>query len=389
MMNNNKNNKLFAIILFIYSFIILILGIINISKLSSNVEEYKNLKKILLDYKYNLVSIYNYYSDSENKIINDFINLETNEKTSSYFRMFIPIYSIIFFFLFLYILIKNNGVYSDYNNNNKCYSRFCCYNLMIIFDMILVFYAIIDSITMFNYRKNRIIPYIKLFFVDNSEFESRVKTCKTIDLLFIIFLLIFIILIILLEISLYKKTNYCCKKNESREINPNQIYNQPYLYNPNYNNNIYNGNQQLVYPVRNISNGQYIVVFSSIQNSNNNLNPNRNEILREISPNNNNNNNINNENNRINNRRNNRMNNIRNNEENFLDKILNVCNRDKFDKNKYKGHEDCRICLMKFEKGNKIIILPCLHIFHEHCLINWLNNKKTCPLDNQSLENYI
>jgi hypothetical protein len=258
---------------------------------------------------------------------------------------------------------------------------------MIIFDMILVFFEIIDSITMADYRKKRIIPYITLFFYYDSEFESRVKTCKKLDEIFVYFLLIFLFILILLEII------FCINiRKARREIIENQIYNQRYLYNPNYNNNIYNGNQQLVYPLRNVSNGQYVIVANDIQNSNNYLNPNRNEILRELPPNNinnNNYNNINNENNRINNVVNNRIDNRRNNEENFLDKILNVCNRDNFDKNKYKKHEDCRICLMKFENGNKIIILPCLHIFHEHCLINWLNNKKTCPLDNQSLENYI
>ena len=364
-MISNKTIKLILIFHLIYSFLFFILCIVFISKLSTKVKEYQNFKKEYIDE--NNLGIYN-YNDNRNNNIKDFINLESNEKLSAFYRILIPIISI-FFSLILYFLNKKPDISN--NMNRKCFSRFCCCNFLIILDMILIFYEIIDSLVMINYRKKRIIPYITILINDSKEFESRVKTCKKIDEIFVYCLLIFLILFILLEINFYKKKQICCWKNESRNVN--QIYNQQYLYNPNYNNNnIYNGNQQLAYPIRNISTGQYVIASNDNQNLNNNLNPNRIGLSF-----NNSNNNFNNENNTI------------NNEENFLNKILNVCNRVNFDKNKYKGHEDCRICLMKFENEDKIIILPCLHIFHEHCLIDWLNNKKTCPLDNQSLENYI
>ena len=44
---------------------------------------------------------------------------------------------------------------------------------------------------------------------------------------------------------------------------------------------------------------------------------------------------------------------------------------------------------MKFENNDNILILPCFHIFHFNCIIKWLKNKKTCPLDNQNLEKYL
>jgi hypothetical protein len=258
--------------------------------------------------------------------------------------------------------------------------------------MILMFYEIIDSIVMINYRNNNIIPYIKLIFTgeDKNKFNSKVKTCKNFDIMFLILLLISLFGLILLEIQIFNRNrnccfNKCCKDNEQQEINVNQNLNQPYLYNPNYNNNIYNRNPHLVYLGRNIATGQYIII-DNYQNSNNNLNPNRIENVpiniiyyREIvnNRNKNNNNGINNENNR------------ENNNEIFFKKLLEKCNIDKFNKNKYKKYEDCRICLMKFENNENILILPCLHIFHNNCIMNWLKNKKTCPLDNQNLENYL
>ncbi|CAN0862342.1 E3 ubiquitin-protein ligase RING1-like [Linum grandiflorum] len=30
--------------------------------------------------------------------------------------------------------------------------------------------------------------------------------------------------------------------------------------------------------------------------------------------------------------------------------------------------------------GGRVIKLECKHIFHQSCLMNWLNTSKTCPL---------
>ena len=49
----------------------------------------------------------------------------------------------------------------------------------------------------------------------------------------------------------------------------------------------------------------------------------------------------------------------------------------------------CGICLDKFEKDNKILIIPCFHKFHFDCISKWLKNQKTCPLDNINLNKYL
>lgn len=43
---------------------------------------------------------------------------------------------------------------------------------------------------------------------------------------------------------------------------------------------------------------------------------------------------------------------------------------------------DCSICLTELSLGTEAIRLPnpCSHIYHEHCIMRWLNNSNTCPL---------
>nr|GLL17355.1 E3 ubiquitin-protein ligase At4g11680-like [Ipomoea trifida] len=43
--------------------------------------------------------------------------------------------------------------------------------------------------------------------------------------------------------------------------------------------------------------------------------------------------------------------------------------------------ECCSICLKGFMKGTMVIpLLPCLHRFHNGCIIPWLRNNTTCPV---------
>jgi hypothetical protein len=42
--------------------------------------------------------------------------------------------------------------------------------------------------------------------------------------------------------------------------------------------------------------------------------------------------------------------------------------------------KDCVICLSNYELNEKVIILPCTHIFHNHCLKSWFRNQDTCPI---------
>ena len=405
-MINKKVNRIFSCILFLYSILLLLLSIINSFILSSKTEAYKNFIK-LADNKYEYIAFLliesNYFhiitEDKINKIIDNFINLESNESYSVTSRIIISIISIIFTLFFYYFSLKIKHL-NNIEYRNKIKSKLYCFNAIFIFNIVLIFFEIIDSILMVNYRNNDLIPYIKILFRDDNkdQFQSRMKTDKNFDILFIIILLILAFGLITIEIKLYNKNKNCCfekccKDNEQQEINANQNFNQPYIYNANYNSNFNNGNQRFVYLGRDINPGQYVNANNYYQNSINNLNSdnNFNSNIVENIPINNHNFNQNENNLSLNNRNINNNNNNENvdNNETFFKNLLDICNKDKYNKNKYKKHEDCRICLMKFENNENILILPCLHIFHTDCMINWLKNKKTCPLDNQNLESYL
>ena len=88
----------------------------------------------------------------------------------------------------------------------------------------------------------------------------------------------------------------------------------------------------------------------------------------------------------------NNRNNIKKDEKNFIKNILNICNIDKYNKIKYNNknnNKNCGICLQDYENNEEILILPCLHIYHYNCIINWFQRKKTCPFDNQNFEKYL
>lgn len=40
----------------------------------------------------------------------------------------------------------------------------------------------------------------------------------------------------------------------------------------------------------------------------------------------------------------------------------------------------CSICLCEYEKSEKIVALPCGHIFHEGCINSWVESHTKCPL---------
>jgi hypothetical protein len=40
----------------------------------------------------------------------------------------------------------------------------------------------------------------------------------------------------------------------------------------------------------------------------------------------------------------------------------------------------CTICQTEYENNDKVIILRCNHIHHEHCLKTWFNEKPECPV---------
>lgn len=46
----------------------------------------------------------------------------------------------------------------------------------------------------------------------------------------------------------------------------------------------------------------------------------------------------------------------------------------------------CSICLCEYEEHDKLVSLPCKHIFHDDCISSWTDNNQRCPLCNYDLE---
>lgn len=46
----------------------------------------------------------------------------------------------------------------------------------------------------------------------------------------------------------------------------------------------------------------------------------------------------------------------------------------------------CSICLCEYEKGDRLVSLPCGHVFHEECITSWTDHNTRCPLCNADLE---
>ena len=47
---------------------------------------------------------------------------------------------------------------------------------------------------------------------------------------------------------------------------------------------------------------------------------------------------------------------------------------------------ECSICLEEFKKGDHVKVLPCKHVFHEHCAKEWIVDVRgVCPLCRQGI----
>ena len=42
--------------------------------------------------------------------------------------------------------------------------------------------------------------------------------------------------------------------------------------------------------------------------------------------------------------------------------------------------DKCTICLSEFETDEDVRRLPCMHLFHEECVDQWLGQNKRCPI---------
>jgi len=41
--------------------------------------------------------------------------------------------------------------------------------------------------------------------------------------------------------------------------------------------------------------------------------------------------------------------------------------------------EDCQVCFDHFQDEDTLYKLPCKHMFHEACIMPWLEKHNTCP----------
>lgn len=48
--------------------------------------------------------------------------------------------------------------------------------------------------------------------------------------------------------------------------------------------------------------------------------------------------------------------------------------------------KNCSICMEKFEKDNKIIILECDHVLHTDCIKEWVKYKSECPVCRKNID---
>ena len=51
--------------------------------------------------------------------------------------------------------------------------------------------------------------------------------------------------------------------------------------------------------------------------------------------------------------------------------------------------ECCPICLLEYEQGDELRLLPCNHEFHKECIDSWLENNTSCPACRHSLSNTV
>ncbi|XP_013921999.1 PREDICTED: RING finger protein 165-like [Thamnophis sirtalis] len=51
--------------------------------------------------------------------------------------------------------------------------------------------------------------------------------------------------------------------------------------------------------------------------------------------------------------------------------------------------EKCTICLSMLEDGEDVRRLPCMHLFHQVCVDQWLANSKKCPICRVDIETQL
>lgn len=51
--------------------------------------------------------------------------------------------------------------------------------------------------------------------------------------------------------------------------------------------------------------------------------------------------------------------------------------------------EKCTICLSMLEDGEDVRRLPCMHLFHQACVDQWLATNKKCPICRVDIETQL
>ena len=46
----------------------------------------------------------------------------------------------------------------------------------------------------------------------------------------------------------------------------------------------------------------------------------------------------------------------------------------------YSKYSRCSICIEDFTEGEEVVLCPCKHRYHDHCIKEWLRLKNSCPL---------
>jgi len=49
--------------------------------------------------------------------------------------------------------------------------------------------------------------------------------------------------------------------------------------------------------------------------------------------------------------------------------------------------EQCVICRVEFEEGERLKVLPCAHHYHDECIKQWLAINKQCPMCSKEVPN--
>ncbi|CAE8725239.1 unnamed protein product [Polarella glacialis] len=50
------------------------------------------------------------------------------------------------------------------------------------------------------------------------------------------------------------------------------------------------------------------------------------------------------------------------------------------------GDAECRVCLVDYEPGDRVVRLPCMHFAHSRCMETWLVRVPRCPVCQTSLQ---